>query len=164
MNATKIGLIGHSYGSYISAGSASQSKVDAVILTGFSGNFSYFGPFIAGAGFRVAKIQDPLRWGALDSAYLTSSDLYAETFAYYTAPYFEHRVAEWSYNVGSEPFALAELPPLNIMLSRGPCCFYKENSMSLPVAGIVSACLKVPERYSLRPQLSRRSMIFPQGM
>ncbi|KAJ8115615.1 hypothetical protein ONZ43_g4630 [Nemania bipapillata] len=112
MNATKVGLIGHSYGSYITAGSASQSKVDAVILTGFSGNFSYFGPFLAGAGFRVAKIQDPLRWGALDSAYLTSSDLYAETYAYYTAPYFEHRVAEWSYNVGSEPFAVAELPTL----------------------------------------------------
>ncbi|KAI0878536.1 alpha/beta-hydrolase [Hypoxylon argillaceum] len=112
MNATKIGLIGHSYGSYITAGSASQSKVDAIILTGFSGNFSYFGPFIAGAGFRVAQIQDPLRWGALDSEYLTSSDLYAETYVYYTAPYFEHRVAEWSYNVGSEPFALAELPTL----------------------------------------------------
>jgi hypothetical protein len=48
----------------------------------------------------------------LDSAYLTSSDLYAETYAYYTEPYFEHRVAEWSYNVGSEPFSVAELPTL----------------------------------------------------
>ncbi|KAI0101926.1 alpha/beta-hydrolase [Nemania sp. FL0031] len=112
MNATKIGLIGHSYGSYITAGTASQAKVDAIILTGFSGNFSYFGPFVAGTGFRVARIQDPLRWGALDSAYLTSSDVYAETYAYYTAPYFERRVAEWSYHVGSEPFAVAELPTL----------------------------------------------------
>jgi pimeloyl-ACP methyl ester carboxylesterase len=112
MNATKIGLVGHSYGSYITAASASQSKVDAIILTGFSGNFSYFAPFVAGAGFRVARLQDPLRWGALDSAYLTSSDLYAETYVYYASPYFEHRVAEWSYNVGSEPFALAELPTL----------------------------------------------------
>ncbi|RYC61694.1 hypothetical protein CHU98_g4513 [Xylaria longipes] len=110
MNATKVGLVGHSYGSYITAASASQSKVDAIILTGFSGNFSYFGPFVAGAGFRVARMQDPLRWGALDSGYLTSSDLYAETYTYYTEPYFEHRIAEWSYNVGSEPFALAELP------------------------------------------------------
>ncbi|KAI0455729.1 alpha/beta-hydrolase [Xylaria acuta] len=112
MNATKIGLVGHSYGSYITAASTSQSKVDAIILTGFSGNVSYFGPFIAGAGFRVARMQDPVRWGALDPAYLTSSDLYAETYTYYAEPYFEHRVAEWSYNVGSEPFALAELPTL----------------------------------------------------
>ncbi|KAI3316696.1 alpha/beta-hydrolase [Xylariaceae sp. AK1471] len=112
LNATKIGLVGHSYGSYITAASASQSNVDAVILTGFSGNFSYFGPFVAGAGFRVARTHDPERWGALDSAYLTSSDLYAETYAYYAEPHFEHRVAEWSYNVGSEPFAVAELPTL----------------------------------------------------
>ncbi|KAI0552290.1 alpha/beta-hydrolase [Xylaria curta] len=112
MNATKVGLIGHSYGSYITVASASQSKVDAIILTGFSGNFSYFGPFVAGAGFRVARMQNPVRWGALDPGYLTSSDLYAETYVYYASPYFEHRVAEWSYNVGSEPFALAELPTL----------------------------------------------------
>ncbi|KAI0468836.1 alpha/beta-hydrolase, partial [Xylaria cf. heliscus] len=111
-NATKIGLVGHSYGAYITAASASQRHVDAIILTGFSGNFSYFVPFVAGTGFRVARTQDPVRWGALDSAYLTSSDLYAETFTYYAEPYFEHRVAEWSYNVGSEPFALAELPTL----------------------------------------------------
>ncbi|KAI0445827.1 alpha/beta-hydrolase [Xylaria telfairii] len=112
MNATKIGLVGHSYGAYLTAASASQRNVDAIILTGFSANFSFFGPFVAGAGFRVAKMQDPVRWGALDSAYLTSSDLYAETYTYYREPYFEHRVAEWSYNVGSEPFSVAELPTL----------------------------------------------------
>lgn len=112
MNATKIGLVGHSYGAYLTAASASQRNVDAIVLTGFSGNFSFFGPFIAGAGFRVAKMQDPVRWGALDPAYLTSSDLYAETYTYYREPYFEHRVAEWSYNVGSEPFSVAELPTL----------------------------------------------------
>ncbi|KAI0204122.1 alpha/beta-hydrolase [Astrocystis sublimbata] len=110
LNATRVGLIGHSYGSYITAASASENNVDAVILTGFSGTFDYFGPFVAGAGFRVAQVQDPLRWASLDSAYLTSSDLYAETYAYFATPYFEHHVAEWSYHVGSEPFALAELP------------------------------------------------------
>lgn len=109
MNATKVGLIGHSYGSYITAASASQSKVDAIVLTGFTGDFTYFSPFLAGAGFRVAKTQNPSRWGSLDSSYLTSSDLYAETYAYYTPPYFERRIAHWSYSVGSEPFAAAEL-------------------------------------------------------
>ncbi|KAI1118098.1 alpha/beta-hydrolase [Nemania sp. NC0429] len=109
MKATKVGLVGHSYGSYITTASASQRKVDAIVLTGFTGNFTYFAPFLAGAGFRVANIQNPSRWGSLDSSYLTSSDLYAETYAYYTSPYFEHRIARWSYGVGSEPFAAAEL-------------------------------------------------------
>ncbi|KAK9422272.1 putative Alpha/beta-hydrolase [Seiridium unicorne] len=108
-NATQVALFGHSYGAYLSAASASETDVDAVILTGFSGKLDYFGPFLAGSGFRVASIEDPARWGALDSGFLTTSDLYAETFAYYAEPYFEHRIAEWSYAVSSEPFGAAEL-------------------------------------------------------
>ncbi|KUI53201.1 1-acylglycerol-3-phosphate O-acyltransferase [Cytospora mali] len=114
LGATKVALIGHSYGAYISAQSAASlgPAVDALVLTGFSGTFAYFGPFVAGAGFRVAKIQDPERWGDLDSGYLTSSDLYAETYVYFSEPYFERRVAEWTYEVASEPFAVGELPSL----------------------------------------------------
>lgn len=116
-NASKIALVGHSYGAYISAQTAgsrtaSAAAVDAVVLTGFSGNFSYFGPFVAGSGFRVARLQDPARWGSLDPGYLASSDLYAETYAYFAAGYFERRVAEWAHAVGSEPFAVGELPSL----------------------------------------------------
>ncbi|KAI7784030.1 alpha/beta-hydrolase [Diaporthe eres] len=112
--AKKVVLVGHSYGAYISTQSAALlgSSVDALVLTGFSGTLEYFGPFGAGIGFRVASTQDPERWGHLGSGYLTSSDLYAETFAYFASPYFEHRVAEWSYNVASEPFAVGELPTL----------------------------------------------------
>ncbi|KAH6651997.1 alpha/beta-hydrolase [Truncatella angustata] len=109
-NASKVALVGHSYGSYISAASASEAgvDVDAVILTGFSGGFDYFAPFLAGAGFRVARTRDPKRWGALGSAYLTVSDLYAATYGYFAGA-FEHRVAEWSYAVDGEPFAVGEL-------------------------------------------------------
>ncbi|KAJ4424192.1 hypothetical protein N0V82_001058 [Gnomoniopsis sp. IMI 355080] len=111
INASKVALVGHSFGAYLSAQSAAilGSQIDALILTGFSGTFEYFGPFAAGAGFRVARLADPQRWGDLQAGYLTSSDLYAETFAYFASPYFEHRVAEWSYNIASEPFAVAEL-------------------------------------------------------
>ncbi|PTB63670.1 alpha/beta-hydrolase [Trichoderma citrinoviride] len=108
--ATKVALIGHSYGSYISSGAASHISVDGLVLTGFSGTFQYFAPFVAGAGLRVAKTQNPLRWGHLDSGYLTTSDLYAETYVYYAEPYFEHSVAEYTYTIGSEPFAVGELP------------------------------------------------------
>lgn len=111
-NASKVALVGHSYGSYLSISSASETDVDAVVLTGFSGTTDYFGPFLAGAGFRVARIANPHRWGNLDSGYLTVADLYAETYVYFTEPYFEHRVAEWAYYIGSEPFAVGELPTL----------------------------------------------------
>ncbi|PVH97460.1 alpha/beta-hydrolase [Periconia macrospinosa] len=110
MDAQKVVLFGHSYGSYISALSASQTAVDAVILTGFSGSFANFAPFVAGAGFRIANLQNPKRWGHLDSGYLTTSDLFATAYAYFTEPYFNHSVAEWSHYVGSEPFAIGELP------------------------------------------------------
>ncbi|KAL1856837.1 hypothetical protein Daus18300_010600 [Diaporthe australafricana] len=114
VGAEKVVLVGHSYGAYLSTQSAALlgSSVDGLVLTGFSGTLEYFGPFGAGIGFRVATTQDPERWGHLGPAYLTSSDLYAETFAYFASPHFQHRVAEWSYDVASEPFAVAELPTL----------------------------------------------------
>ncbi|KAF2092483.1 alpha/beta-hydrolase [Rhizodiscina lignyota] len=110
MKAEKVALFGHSYGSYISALSASQTEVDALILTGYSGSFANFAPFVAGTGFRIARLQQPYRWGDLDSGYITSSDLFAETYVYFAAPHFSHDVAEWTYNVASQPFAIGELP------------------------------------------------------
>lgn len=89
-----MALVGHSYGAYLSAATASQTAVDAVVLTGFSGTFQYFAPFVAGSSLRVARIQDPLRWGTLDSGYLTSLDVYAETYGFFAEPFFDHRVAE----------------------------------------------------------------------
>lgn len=111
INASHVALVGHSYGSYLSTQSAAilGPAIDALILTGFSGTLAYFAPFAAGAGFRVAALEDPARWGDLQPGYLTSSDVYAETYAYFASPYFEHRVAEWSFRVASEPFAVAEL-------------------------------------------------------
>ncbi|KAK7408693.1 hypothetical protein QQX98_009107 [Neonectria punicea] len=112
LRARKVGLVGHSYGSYLTTASASQTSVDAVVLTGFSGVFDYFAPFIAGAGLRVANTHDQYRWGHLDSGYLTTSDPYATTYVYFAEPYFDHRVVEWAYRVEGEPFAVGELPSL----------------------------------------------------
>lgn len=112
MAAQKVVLAGHSYGAYLSAASANHTAVDAVVLTGFSGSLKYFAPFLAGAGLRVAKLRNPKRWASLNSTYLTSSDLYAETYVYFKEPFFEHRVAKWTYEVASEPFAVGELPSL----------------------------------------------------
>jgi len=109
-HATQVALVGHSYGAYLSAATAGQAAVDAVVLTGFSGTFTFFAPFVAGASLRVARLEDPNRWGELDTGYLTTADVYADVYVFYAAPYFEHRVAEWTYSTGSEPFAVAELP------------------------------------------------------
>ncbi|PNP43516.1 hypothetical protein TGAMA5MH_04488 [Trichoderma gamsii] len=112
ISASKVALVGHSYGAYLSAATASQVAVDAVVLTGFSGTLQFFSPFVAGSSLRVARIQDPLRWGHLDSGYLTSSDVYVEAYGFFAAPFFEHRVAEWNFNVDSQPFGVGGLPSL----------------------------------------------------
>lgn len=89
-----MALVRHSYGAYLAAATSSQLAV-AVVLTGFSGTFQYFVPFVAGGSLRVARLQDAHRWGQLDSGYLTSSDVYAEAYGF-AEPFFEHRVAEWN--------------------------------------------------------------------
>lgn len=141
-NATKVALVGHSYGSYISVASAisKTTAIDAMVLTGFAGNFTYFAPFLAGSSFRVARLQDPARWGGLDSGYLTSADLFSETYVYFgEAQDFERRVAEWSHFVGSEPFAVGELPSL---LASSPLNFAAVTAPVLVLQGQfdLSAC------------------------
>lgn len=140
-NASKVALVGHSYGAYLSAKSAALlgPQIDALILTGFSGTLQYFAPFAAGVGLRVARLQNPQRWGDLQAGYLTSSDVYAETFAYFASPYFEHRVAAWSYEVASEPFAVAELPTLLLATAAAAADIAYEN--------ITAATLVLQGRY-----------------
>ncbi|EIW55290.1 alpha/beta-hydrolase [Trametes versicolor FP-101664 SS1] len=115
MNATQVALIGHSYGSYISVAAASDVQasgaIDAVVLTGFSGTVQYFAPFVAGAALRVARTLNPLRWGRLASSYLTSADRFALAYVYF-AGNFSRAVADWTFAVEAEPFALGELPSL----------------------------------------------------
>ncbi|KAK7960685.1 alpha/beta-hydrolase [Apiospora saccharicola] len=112
----KVVLVGHSYGAYISVAAAasnqSRNAVDAVVLTGFAGGFSHFAPFLAGAGLRVARDRQLDRWGALDSGYLTTADLYSDAYIYYHDGDYERRIAEWTHTRGSEPFAVGELPSL----------------------------------------------------
>ncbi|KAH7312543.1 Alpha/Beta hydrolase protein [Stachybotrys elegans] len=112
LHANKVALVGHSYGAYLTAAAASQKSVDAIALTGFSGNLSFFGPFLAGAGLHVANTLDPVRWGHLDNGYLMSSDVYATSYIYFAEPHFDHDIARWTHHVEAEPFAIGELPSL----------------------------------------------------
>jgi pimeloyl-ACP methyl ester carboxylesterase len=112
LKASKVALIGHSYGSYLTVASASEKLVDAIALTGFSGNLSYFAPFLAGASLRVANSLDPNRWSHLDTGYIQPVDLYATAYIYFKAPYFDHKVSSWAHGVEAQPFAVGELPSL----------------------------------------------------
>ncbi|KAI1468228.1 uncharacterized protein F4812DRAFT_425993 [Daldinia caldariorum] len=129
-------------GAYLTVASAASKKtaVDAIVLSGFAGGFNYFGPFLAGSSFRVARLQNPIRWGALDSGYLTSADLFSETYAYFgEANDFERRVAEWSHYQNSEPFAVGELPSL---IASSPLDFKGVTASVLAIQGQfdLSAC------------------------
>ncbi|RAH68264.1 alpha/beta fold hydrolase [Aspergillus aculeatinus CBS 121060] len=111
-HVSKVGLVGHSYGSYLAAASAASVAVDALVLTGFSSAFDYFGYFLAGSHLRQARTLSPSRWGTLDSAYLTAGDQYAVAYYGFAAPHFDPQVAQWAATVEGEPFAVGELPSL----------------------------------------------------
>ncbi|RAH84237.1 alpha/beta-hydrolase [Aspergillus japonicus CBS 114.51] len=111
-HVSKVGLVGHSYGSYLAAASAASITVDALVLTGFSTAFDYFGFFLAGSHLRQARTLSPTRWGRLDSAYLTAGDQYAVAYYGFAAPHFDSQVAQWAATVEGEPFAVGELPSL----------------------------------------------------
>jgi pimeloyl-ACP methyl ester carboxylesterase len=157
MKANKVALVGHSYGSYLSAGSANHTDVDAVVLTGFSGSFANFAPFVSGSSWRVARDKNPQRWGNLDPVYLTPVDVYATTYAYFKEPFFEHRVAEWTHNVAAEPFAVGELPSLLASYSN----FHNVTAPVLVQQGLydVSACggycIGIVEEKNLRDTVFR---------
>lgn len=123
--------------------------MDALVLTGFSGTLAHFAPFLAGAAPRVARLPDPSRWGVgagssmsqqLAPGYLATADLYAETYAYFAAPWFERRVAAWSHAVAAAPFAAAELPTL--LAAQGQPAYGLVTAPTLVLQGRrdVSAC------------------------
>ncbi len=107
----KVILVGHSYGSYLSiaaAVSAPANSTDAIILTGYSGQFDWFNVFLAGWQVRVSALLHPAKWSHLPHGYMSPADIYSDAFLGFKAPYFDHAVAKWL-NDGEYPFAIGEL-------------------------------------------------------
>lgn len=117
---TDVVLVGHSYGSYISSYAAStiSPPVSAVILTGYSGQFQWFGTFIAGWEARVAALLSPERWGNYSHGYLVPVDISANNFLSFKSPFFDRNVAQWLYE-NTQPFAIGELTSLGKTLFVG---------------------------------------------
>ncbi|KAG0650370.1 hypothetical protein D0Z07_3385 [Hyphodiscus hymeniophilus] len=97
VKVNKIVHVGHSFGSFIVLSSTINSPVgliDGVILTGFSGVFTWLGLFTTGGQARVAALSQPSKWGSLLHGYLTPVDIYALSYGGFKSPYFDHDVAQ----------------------------------------------------------------------
>ncbi len=109
----KVVQVGHSFGAFLSAAvlatttPTTPNTGDGLVLTGFSGRFEWLSLFTAGGQARVAALQRPDRWGALQHGYLVPVDGYAAAYGGFKAPFFERRVAEWLYQRQS-PYAVGE--------------------------------------------------------
>ena len=85
--------VGHSYGSVLTNSfvSSSPDLSDGLILTGYSNNHTYEDLFISTVG-RLARQNQPARFGALSTGYITWGDVYENQRSFYAYPYFDTAV------------------------------------------------------------------------
>ncbi|KAJ2916917.1 hypothetical protein MD484_g3486, partial [Candolleomyces efflorescens] len=76
-NFSRVIGIGHSYGSVQLVGVAGKygNLLDATILTGFSTSDQFVLPAIATFGWEIASLNNPKRFGGLQSSYITPHDI-----------------------------------------------------------------------------------------
>lgn len=83
---SKLALMGFSYGSYTTHGAIAEQPdiADAVILTAIGFNTSGLNAngLLRSFGMRVANLQDPEKFGDLDTGYVTWVDKYAQILKY----------------------------------------------------------------------------------
>ena len=86
--------VGHSFGSIQLTGVTSQypKDVDAVVLTGFTGDNSGMGTAFAGVGLTPASISDPVLFGNLSGGYFTSASIEGNQFFFFREPNFDQAI------------------------------------------------------------------------
>ena len=94
---TVIG-VGHSVGSIVSHGIASQhtADFDAVVLTGFSKAMSGGPVSLAGIDLNAAALVDPARFTGLGYEYATSGSVGETQFFFFKAPNFDPKILDMS--------------------------------------------------------------------
>ncbi|KAJ6630033.1 hypothetical protein B0H10DRAFT_1939274 [Mycena sp. CBHHK59/15] len=99
----------HSFSSYITAGLTSKypELTQVILLSGFSGVTDH-NILIAGEQSRIMVLLDPVKWGHLQTGYVTSVDLYADSHLSFKHLFFDHVVTQWSTGVKS-PYVIGEL-------------------------------------------------------
>ncbi|KAK5164586.1 uncharacterized protein LTR77_009792 [Saxophila tyrrhenica] len=101
-------LVGHSYGSLISAATvtAQPDICEGLVLTGFSYNGTNIPVFLQAAEPRIASTQSK-KWSSLDSGYLTPVDIFANVNTFFKKPDYDLDVVKYADN-HKAPFAVAE--------------------------------------------------------
>ena len=107
---THVIHVGHSWGSEISNALVNLAPTlsDGLILTGFSGNLSFAGLFVAASTLRLARENQPSRFASRSSGYVTWPDKYANQFAFLEYPYFDPAVLEYA-EAHKYPITVGEL-------------------------------------------------------
>ncbi|EEA21881.1 hypothetical protein TMatcc_008695 [Talaromyces marneffei ATCC 18224] len=102
-------VVGHSFGSAISAGTvaANPEICDALILTGFSYNGSNPVGFVEAAQLRIASSEDP-RWRKLDTGYLLPVDIYSNVNTFFKKPDYDLNVVRYADSI-KQPLGLVEV-------------------------------------------------------
>jgi pimeloyl-ACP methyl ester carboxylesterase len=87
----KVVHVGHSFGSALSNGlvASAPQLSDALVMTGFSHTANYLSLFETGLGWRIAKENNPARFGALSEGYITWGDMYDNQLAFLKYPFFD---------------------------------------------------------------------------
>ncbi|KAF2231799.1 hypothetical protein EV356DRAFT_451250 [Viridothelium virens] len=95
---SKLVLVGHSFGSFISNGvvagsTANNSLIDGLLLTGFSYNLT--SPDYEAFALKIASTERR-EWADLDNGYITWNDVYSNVAVFFRAPAYSHAVANWT--------------------------------------------------------------------
>ena len=112
---TSVVLLGHSFGSYVSSAltTLDPSIADAIVLTGYSLAGADTRVILEGFSPRIANLQDPDKFGALDVGYLTTADVFANINSFFKAPFYEPDVADYV-EKNKQPFAITEILSLRL--------------------------------------------------
>ncbi|KAL7904240.1 Alpha/Beta hydrolase protein [Trichoderma velutinum] len=113
----KLVLVGHSFGSALSAGALTAEPDLADGVAGYS--YAGFNPggFVQAAGLRIADKQHPVKWRQLDNGYITTADLYANINVFFKAPDFDQAFAAYSDSI-KQPLAINELISMSLLPTK----------------------------------------------
>ncbi|KAJ5156429.1 hypothetical protein N7492_009232 [Penicillium capsulatum] len=117
LHPEKIVHVGHSFGSALAYAMTAEypDLSDAIALTGFSMNASYFPLFMAGANFHQAHLDEVISKRAktdpsskYPEGYLTSGDISSNEFLFFTPNHFDPEILEFA-EQSKQPATVGEL-------------------------------------------------------
>ncbi|EPE35617.1 alpha/beta-Hydrolase [Glarea lozoyensis ATCC 20868] len=117
----KVVLVGHSFGSVVSNVllTSSPQLVDGVVLTGIGYDVPDTAVAFESWQPRLARLQNPRKWGSLDGGYMTWVDIWSNAMTFFKAPFYDTKVVEYA-EANKQPFGLLEVVTLQITDRHSP--------------------------------------------